>query len=93
MTKLFRIFALLLPSLLSLSLIVGCGGDTEEEIETEGGDDVGWIGKVEGTKATLELIKGRELKKETTYVIKGEVSDATGDTINFRVTFVTKAKA
>ncbi len=33
MTKLFRTLALLLAGLLSFSLIVGCGGDTEEEIE------------------------------------------------------------
>ncbi len=33
MTKLSRTFALLLAGLLSLSLMVGCGGDTEEEIE------------------------------------------------------------
>lgn len=32
MTKLFRNTALLLASLLSLSLMVGCGGDTEEEV-------------------------------------------------------------
>ncbi len=61
-------------------------------LQTEGGDDVGWIGKVEGNKATLELVKGRELKNETTYVIKGKVSDATGDTINVSVTFVTRGK-
>ena len=33
MTKLFRTFALLLAGLLALSLIVGCGGDSETEEE------------------------------------------------------------
>ena len=62
-------------------------------LQTEGGDDIGWIGKVKGHRATLELVKGRELENETTYVIKGKVSDATGDFINVSVTFVTKVKA
>ena len=61
-------------------------------LQTEGGDDVGWIGKVEGHTATLELVKGRELENETTYVIKGKVLDAAGNTIEVSVTFVTKAK-
>ena len=62
-------------------------------LQTEGGDDVGWLGKVEGTKGTLELVKGRELVNETTYVIKGKVSDAAGNSIDVSVTFVTKGKA
>ena len=33
MTKLFRTFALLLAGLLAMSLIVGCGGDSETEEE------------------------------------------------------------
>ena len=61
-------------------------------LQTEGGDDVGWIGKVEGNKATLELVKGRELGNETTYVIRGKVSDAAGNSTDVSVTFVTKAK-
>ena len=28
-------------------------------IITQAGEDVGWIGKVEGNKATLELVKGQ----------------------------------
>ena len=62
-------------------------------LQTEGGDDVGWIGKIEGNKATLELVKGRELTTETTYVIKGKISDAAGNRIEVSVTFVTKGKA
>ena len=61
-------------------------------LQTEAGDDVGWIGKVEGNKAILELVKGRELGNETTYVIRGEVSDAAGNTTDVSITFVTKAK-
>ena len=62
-------------------------------LQTESGGDVGWIGKVAGTKGTLELVKGRELTTETTYVIKGKVSDAAGNSFDVSVTFVTKGKA
>ena len=61
-------------------------------LETEDGEDVGWIGKVEGNTATLELVKGRELKNETTYVIAGKVSDAAGNSTDVSVTFVTRGK-
>lgn len=61
-------------------------------LQTEGGDDVGWLGKVEGYKGTLELVKGRELQNETTYVIRGKVRDAAGNAIDVSVTFVTKGK-
>ena len=61
-------------------------------LQTEGGDSVGWLGKVEGYKGTLELVKGRELQNETTYVIRGKVRDATGNPIEVSVTFVTKGK-
>lgn len=61
-------------------------------LQTEGGDDVGWIGRVEGNKAILELVKGRELQNETTYVIRGRVRDATGNSTDVSVTFVTKGK-
>lgn len=62
-------------------------------LQTEGGNNVGWLGKVEGNKGTLELVKGRELTNETTYVIRGKVSDAAGNSYDFSVTFVTKGKA
>ena len=58
-------------------------------LQTEGGDDVGWLGKVEGNKATLELVKGKEIDNETTYVIAGKVSDAAGNSTDVSVTFVT----
>ncbi|MCG9131302.1 Ig-like domain-containing protein [Candidatus Poribacteria bacterium] len=61
-------------------------------LQTEGGDDVGWIGKVEGTTGTLELVKGKEIGNETTYVIKGKVSDAAGNETEVSVTFTTKGK-
>ena len=61
-------------------------------LQTEGGADVGWIGKVEGNKATLELVKGRELVDATTYVIVGKVSDAAGNEQEIKITFVTRAK-
>ena len=62
-------------------------------LQTEGGDDVGWLGKVEGNKATLELVKGKEIDNETTYVIAGKVSDAAGNSTDVSVTFVTKGVA
>lgn len=61
-------------------------------LQTEGGDNVGWLGKVEGNKGTLELVKGRELQNETTYVIRGKIQDAAGNAIDVSVTFVTKGK-
>lgn len=61
-------------------------------LQTESGADVGWIGRVEGNKAILELVKGRELTTETTYIIKGKISDPVGNAIDVSVTFVTKGK-
>ncbi|RKU19833.1 hypothetical protein C6500_09930 [Candidatus Poribacteria bacterium] len=62
-------------------------------LQTEGGDDVGWIGKVEGNKATLELVKGRELTTETVYVIACKISDTEGNRVDYKITFVTRGKA
>lgn len=62
-------------------------------LQTEAGDDVGWLGRVEGNKATLELVKGREIGNETTYVIKGRFSDAAGNEAEISITFVTRLKA
>lgn len=62
-------------------------------LQTEGGDDVGWLGKVEGSKGILELVKGRELVNETTYVIAGRIFTIEGNAIDFKITFVTKGKA
>ena len=61
-------------------------------LQTEGGDDVGWISKVEGTKGTLDLVAGKEIGNETTYVIKGTVKDAAGNETEVSVTFTTKGK-
>lgn len=46
---------------------------------TEADVNVGWLGKVEGNSATLELVKGRELRPETKYTIRYKVSDAAGN--------------
>ena len=62
-------------------------------LQTEGGDDVGWIATVAGTKGTLELVRGRELVNETVYVIAGKISDAEGNETDIEITFVTKGKA
>ena len=61
-------------------------------LQTEGGDDVGWLGKVEGSTGTLELIKGRELVNETVYVIAGRISTADGIQNDIEITFVTEGK-
>ena len=61
-------------------------------LQTEGGDDVGWLGKVEGTTGTLELVKGKEIGNETTYVIAGTVKDGAGNELEVSITFVTKGK-
>ena len=61
-------------------------------LQTEDGHDVGWIGKVDGDKATLEPVKGKEIDNETTYVIKCRVADAAGNVAEISITFVTRAK-
>ena len=58
-------------------------------LQTKAGDDVGWIGTIEGNKATLELVKGKELDPETTYVIAGKVEDAAGNETDINITFTT----
>ena len=61
-------------------------------LQTEAGDDVGWISKIEGNKATLELVKGKELGNaisEITYVIVGKVEDAAGNETDISITFTT----
>ena len=62
-------------------------------LQTESGDNVGWLGKVEGSKGRLELVKGRELVNETVYVIAGEVTTIHGIEMDIKITFVTKGKA
>ena len=85
-------------SILKLSTAMGrlrsySDGDVTGNIalQTEAGDNVGWLAKVEGNKGILELVKGRELENETTYVIAGKVSDAAGNSTDVSVTFVTRA--
>ena len=58
-------------------------------LQTEAGNDVGWIGKIEGSKAMLELVEGKELDSETTYVIAGKVEDAAGNETDINITFTT----
>ena len=58
-------------------------------LQTEAGDDVGWIGKVEGNKGILELVKGKELAPETTYVIVAKVADTAGNEADINITFTT----
>ena len=60
-------------------------------IITQAGEEVGWIGKVEGNKATLELVKGREIRYHMVYIIMGKVADAAGNEAEFKIRFFTKA--
>ena len=60
-------------------------------IITQAGEDVGWIGKVEGNKATLELVKGREIRYHMVYIIMVKVADALGNEVEFKIRFSTKA--
>ena len=61
-------------------------------LQTAAGVNAGWIGKVNGKKGTLELIRGKELDNGTTYVIVGKVSDAAGNETNLKITFATESK-
>ena len=58
-------------------------------LQTENGDDVGWVGEVKGDKGTLQLVKGRELNYETAYVIAGKISDAAGNETDVDIVFAT----
>ena len=61
-------------------------------LQTEGGDNVGWIGSVSDMAATLEPRAGSEIGNETVYVIKGTVSDGAGNELAVEITFTTAAK-
>lgn len=63
-------------------------------LQTEAGESVGWISKkiVGGNKGTLELVAGKEIGHETTYVVAGKVSDAAGNELEISITFTTKRK-
>jgi hypothetical protein len=57
-----------------------------------GGASVGWLSTASGKTITLELVKGKELSKETEYTIEGKVKDGAGNETDVKITFVTKAK-
>ena len=61
-------------------------------LQTTGGVDVGWLGKVDGKKGILELVRGKELDSGTTYVITGKVSDAAGNETDLDITFTTESR-
>ena len=58
-------------------------------LQTKEGDDVGWIDSIEGNKAALYPVKGKELRGETTYVIRGRVTDSAGNETEVSITFTT----
>ena len=61
-------------------------------LETVAGADAGWLGKIAGKKGTLELVKGKELDNEITYVIAGKVEDAAGNSTDINIRFTTASK-
>ena len=61
-------------------------------LQTVAGADAGWLGKIAGKKGTLELVKGKELDNEITYVIAGKVKDAAGNSTDIDIRFTTASK-
>jgi hypothetical protein len=61
-------------------------------LQTTAGADAGWLGKIAGKKGTLELVKGKELDNEITYVIAGKVKDAAGNSTDINISFTTASK-
>ncbi|MCY4571138.1 MAG: dockerin type I domain-containing protein [Candidatus Poribacteria bacterium] len=61
-------------------------------LQTVAGVDAGWLGKVDGKKGTLELVKGKELDNEITYIIAGKVEDAAGNSTDINLRFTTAPK-
>ncbi len=59
---------------------------------TEGHDDIGWLGKVEGNRGRLELVRGKEIGNETFYIIRGRVRDAAGNEAEIFIKFLTAIK-
>ena len=61
-------------------------------LQTTAGADAGWLGKIAGKKGTLELVKGKELDNEITYIIAGNVKDAAGNSTDIDIRFTTASK-
>ena len=59
-------------------------------LQTFGGDDVGWLGSVEGNKGFLELVRGKEIGNGRLYVIVCVVRDAAGNRAEIKTLFHTK---
>lgn len=59
-------------------------------LQTEGGDDVGWLGgNVDGMSALLEPAAGTEISGGITYIVAGAVRDGAGNHLEVSITFVT----
>jgi hypothetical protein len=61
-------------------------------LQTVAGADAGWLGKVADKKGTLELVKGKEIGNEITYIIAGKVEDAAGNSTDIDIRFTTASK-
>ena len=55
------------------------------------GGNLDWIGIVEGQRATLTAVAGRELGKDTTYKVEIDVRDLAGNRLRTTITFATRA--
>lgn len=55
------------------------------------GANLNWIGIVEGRRATLTAVAGRELEKETTYKVEIDVKDRFRNRLRTTITFATRA--
>ena len=58
-------------------------------LQTFGGDDVGWLGKVEGNKGILELVSGKEINNGTLYMIVCVIRDTAGNRTTIKTVFHT----
>ena len=59
-------------------------------LQTFHGDDVGWLGRVEGNKGILELVSGKEIDNGTLYAIVCVVTDTAGNRSTIKTIFHTK---
>ena len=62
------------------------------ELRLEDSTLLRWRGLVSGKRAVLELAAGQELKLATSYIIRIQVSDATGNKAQFWIEFTTRLK-
>ena len=60
------------------------------DIKDKSGRKIIWLGKFEGAKGILELVKGYELQNSRAYIIEGKAVDAAGNSTDFKIAFETE---